>query len=404
MFQRTTAIKKMMAMKARKRVIQGGTSSGKTYGIIPILIDWAIKNERKRITVVAESIPAVKDGAVKIFQDIMVETNRWIDNHWIGNPMEYTFSSGTVIQFKSFDTVGKAKASGKRDMLFLNEGNHIPFEIADALMIRSKQTWIDFNPDAEFWAHTEILQEHNSEFLLLTYEDNEGIPPETLEDLHIKIGKAFHDPNGSWTDPDNVKNAYWRNWVTVYIEGEIGNLQGVIYNNWKQCDNIPPGAELIAYGLDWGFTNDPTAMSAIYRYNGKLYIDQLIYLTGLTNSMIIAEMVRQGVRKDIAIVADSAEPKSIQDLSNAGFYIEPAKKGADSIRAGVDILQEYEIFVTSNSLETIKELRNYKWAVDRAGKTLNVPCDGFNHALDEWRYVALNKLALHQGSGNYSFA
>ena len=145
MFKRTTAINKMMAMTKRKRVIQGGTSSGKTYGIIPILIDYATKNARQRITVVAESIPAVKDGAVKIFKDIMFETNRWIDSHWIGNPMEYTFSNGTIIQFKSFDSVGKAKASGKRDVLFLNEANHISFEIADALMIRSKQTWIDFS-------------------------------------------------------------------------------------------------------------------------------------------------------------------------------------------------------------------------------------------------------------------
>jgi phage terminase large subunit len=229
MFKRTTAINKMMAMTKRKRVIQGGTSSGKTYGIIPILINYATENPRQRITIVAESIPAVKDGAVKIFKDIMFETNRWIESHWIGNPMEYTFGNGTIIQFKSFDSVGKAKASGKRDVLFLNEANHISFEIADALMIRSKQTWIDFNPDNEFWAHTEVMPEHNAEFLLLTYKDNEAIPPETLEDLQIKIEKA-------------KTSDYWKNWCRVYVDGEIGSLQGTVFNNWQQCEIIPTDA------------------------------------------------------------------------------------------------------------------------------------------------------------------
>ena len=157
MFARTTAINKLLAMKARKKVVQGGTSAGKTYGIIPVIIDWAARNERKKITIVAESIPAVKDGAVDIFKNVMIDTDRWVEDRWLGNPMQYTFDNKTVIQFKSFDSVGKAKAAGKRDTLFMNEANHISYPIAHALMIRSKQTWIDFNPDNEFWAHTEVL-------------------------------------------------------------------------------------------------------------------------------------------------------------------------------------------------------------------------------------------------------
>jgi phage terminase large subunit len=379
MFKRTTAINKMMAMTKRKRVIQGGTSSGKTYGIIPILIDYATKNARQRITVVAESIPAVKDGAVKLFKDIMFETNRWIDSHWIGNPMEYTFSNGTIIQFKSFDSVGKAKASGKRDVLFLNEANHISFEIADALMIRSKQTWIDFNPDNEFWAHTEVMPEHNAEFLLLTYKDNEAIPTETLEDLQIKIEKA-------------KTSTYWANWCKVYVDGEIGNLQGTIFENWVQCDNIPTDAEFISYAMDFGFTNDPTAVSSVYRYNGELYIDELIYSTRLTNSDIIAKLKEIGITPQQMIVADSAEPKSIEDIRRAGFRIEGAKKGADSIRNSIDTLQQYKLNVTKRSTNIIKELRNYKWVIDRDGKSTSIPIDSYNHAIDGIRYVALNRL------------
>jgi phage terminase large subunit len=378
-FVYTTAIRKMLAMTQRKRVIQGGTSSGKTYGIIPIIIDKAARTPRLKITVVAESIPAVKDGAVKIFKDIMFDTGRWIESHWIGNPMEYTFSNGSIIQFKSFDSVGKAKASGKRDILFLNEANHISFEIADALMIRSKVTWIDFNPDNEFWAHTEVLPEHNAEFLLLTYKDNEGLPPETLEDLLIKIEKA-------------KTSDYWANWCRVYVDGEIGNLQGSVFENWSQCDEIPKDAEFISYGMDFGFTNDPSTLIAVYRYNNELYLDELIYQTKLTNSDLIAKLKELNVYQHQMIVADSAEPKSIEDIRRAGFRIDGAKKGADSIRNSIDTLQAYKLCVSKRSINLIKELRNYKWVTDKDGKSTSQPIDNYNHAIDAIRYVALNRL------------
>lgn len=389
MFVQTTAIQKMRAMKARKRVVQGGTSSGKTFGIIPILCQYAMTHPRCRITVVAESIPAVKDGAVKIFKDIMFDSGRWFEDCWIGNPMEYTFDNGAIIQFKSFDTVGKAKASGKRDVLFLNEANHIPYEIADALMIRSKETWIDFNPDNEFWVHTEVLQEHNSEFLLLTYRDNEALPPETLEDLLIKIEKA-------------KTSDYWRNWCKVYVDGEVGSLQGTVFQ-FKQVLDIPIEADLIGYGLDWGYSNDPTAMVAVYKCNGELYLEELIYQTNLTNRQIVARMQELNVSKYKRIVADSAEPKSIQDLVDFGFAnVEPAKKGGDSIRASINTLQDYTLNVTASSLNIIKELRNYRWATDNAGKPTNAPIDKYNHALDALRYVALN--CINQPQGNYTLS
>ena len=183
-------------MKARKKVIQGGTSAGKTYAIVPLLIDIAIKKTNYKITIVAETLPAVKEGALDIFKTIMNDTERWVDSEWNASSFIYTFKdTGTRIQFKAFDTVGKAKASGKRDILFINEANHISFDIADTLMIRSRFTYIDFNPDNEFWVHTEVLSSKSSEFLLLTYEDNEGLNSETLEDLIEKKEKAFFNPN-----------------------------------------------------------------------------------------------------------------------------------------------------------------------------------------------------------------
>ena len=359
----------MLKMTARKKVVQGGTSAGKTFGIIPILINKAAKNNRLKITVVAETLPAVKEGALDIFKSIMFETNRWIENNWNASSLTYTFSTGSRIQFKSFDSVGKAKSSGKRDILFLNEANHIPFEIADALMIRSKETWIDFNPDNEFWVHRETLKEHNSEFLLLTYLDNEGCPIETIEDLEIKKEKA-------------KTSSYWSNWCRVYIDGEIGSLDGVIFNNWKPIDKIPNDARLLGYGVDFGYTNDPTAIVEVYKWNDKRIINEICYEKGLTNSQIAKRITTK-----MPAYCDSAEPKSVAELKLNGINAIAVEKGADSIKYGINLIQENDYFVTSQSTNLISELRKYAWDKDkRTGETLNKPIDDFNHAIDSWRY------------------
>ena len=374
-------------MTARKKVVQGGTSAGKTYAIIPILIDRALKEPRLKITVVAETLPAVKEGALDIFINTMFDTNRWIDSNWNASSLTYTFKNRTRIQFKSFDTVGKAKASGKRDILFLNEANTVAFVIADALMIRSKETYIDFNPDNEFWVHTEVLPEPNSEFLLLTYEDNEALPEETLEDLLIKKSKAFHNPNLSddkLFNPENIKNGYWANWWRVYGLGLIGNLEGVIFDSWREVDTIPPNAKLLGYGMDFGYTNDPTTLTAIYEFNNEHYWDELIYETGMLNSDIVRRCKQIGMNG--VIVADSAEPKTIQDLKNGGLKIQEALKGSDSIKFGIDKMQDVVIHITKRSTNLKTELQKYKWATDKDGKSLNVPIDAYNHSIDGIRY------------------
>tara|TARA_R110000796_G_scaffold129486_2_gene245209 strand:- start:2215 stop:3417 length:1203 start_codon:yes stop_codon:yes gene_type:complete len=400
MFKYTTAIKKLRKLKARKKVIQGGTSSGKTYGIIPIEIDYCIKHPKTLTTFVAESIPAVRAGCVKIFKDVMEDTGRWNRERWLGNPMQYTFANGSVIEFRSFPTLGAAKAAGKRDRLFLNEANHIDFLIADALMIRSKDTWIDFNPDSEFWAHTEVLPDHNSEFLLLTYHDNEALPIETLEDLLIKETKAFHDVNKDWKAPDNIKNEYWANWCYVYILGEIGNLQGTIFTSWKQIDSLPPEARLIGYGMDFGYTNDPTTLVAAYKYNDQIIWDEVIYQKGLLNSAIASLMESNEVK--LTTYADSAEPKSIAELRSYGLMVVATQKGADSIMYGVGIMQELDMVVTSRSVNVINELRHYVWATDKSGASMNKPIDNYNHAIDAMRYFCLSHFT-NKSSGEYYY-
>lgn len=373
-------------MTARKKVIQGGTSAGKTYGIIPILINKAIKTERLKITVVAETLPAVKEGALDIFKNVMFDTNRWIDSCWNASSLTYTFTNGTRIQFKSFDTVGKAKASGKRDILFLNEANHIPFEIADTLMIRSKEVWIDFNPDNEFWVHKETLNEHNSEFLLLTYRDNEACPKETIEDLLIKQEKA-------------KTSSYWENWCKVYIDGEIGSLEGVIFDNWKTIDKLPEEARLLGYGLDFGYTNDPTAIIEVYKWNDKRIINEVCYQKELSNSQI-AKLINS----KLPVYCDSAEPKSIAELKRLGVNAYPVTKGTDSINFGIQTMQEQEYLVTSHSTNLISELRKYAWDKDkRTGEKLNKPIDNYNHAIDAVRYHEMETLGIKKNTGRYNF-
>ena len=387
-FVRTTAINKLLKMKARKKVVQGSTSAGKTYGIIPVIIDKAIKNPFFKITVVAETLPAVKEGALDIFKMVMMDTKRWRDECWNASTLTYTFGNMTRIQFKSFDTVGKAKAAGKRDILFLNEANHISFAIADTLMIRSKEIWIDFNPDEPFWAHTEVLTEPNSEFLLLTYEDNEACPAETIEDLQIKMRKAFYDVDGDWNDKANIKSKYWANWCRVYVKGETGVLEGVIFKNYEIIDSIPPEAELLGFGTDFGKGGaDPTTTTAYWYYDGSIIWDEVVYQSQLLDSQHISLLKSSGLDLKKPNYCDNSEPSKIKELVRAGIKAEGPKK--ETIDYGLGLIQDRLFKVTARSRNIIEELRKYKYDDD------NMPIDAFNHCIDNARYFYVAKFGAN---------
>lgn len=391
-FIRTTAINKILKLRRFVRGVQGGTSAGKTYAILPILIDVAAKSPFSEISVVAESIPHLKRGAMKDFKKIMFETGRWFEERWNATDFKYTFANGSVIEFFSADNDAKLRGA-RRDWLYMNESNNMSFHAYTELASRTKKgVYLDWNPTNPFWFHDELLNDTDVDFLIINYLDNEACPESALNFILKAKEKA------------STGSSFWTNWYRVYGLGEIGSLDGVVFNNWEPCESIPKEAEFIAYGLDWGFTNDPTALIEAYRYDGKIYVNELLYQTKLTNGEIIARLKAYGVHSSRAIVADSAEPKSIADVSNAGFYIEAARKGPDSIKASIDRLQQYEIRVTKNSLNLIKELRQYRWAKDREGRALNAPEDIMNHAIDALRYIGLNKLSQFENSGNYSFA
>jgi phage terminase large subunit len=317
-FRRTTAITKIRKLKARKKVIQGGTSAGKTFGILPILIDLATKTDRLEISVVSESIPHLRRGAMKDFIKIMSETGRYLDSRWNRSLLTYNFANGSYIEFFSADQEGRLRGA-RRNILYVNEANNIPFDAYHQLAIRtSGDIYMDFNPTMQFWAHTEVLADNDAELLVLNYQDNEALPETIKHDIEQARERGKTSP-------------YWANWWKVYGLGEIGNLQGVVFNNWEQCDNMPESYKWKAYGLDWGYTNDPTAVIEVCEFDGKLWLNEILYEKGLTNADIAKKI--EGF-KGQELVADSAEPKSIEDLRRHGFRIRACQKGRDSVRAG----------------------------------------------------------------------
>lgn len=388
MFQRTTAINKILKLQKFIKGIQGGTSAGKTFGILPILIDTAIKETGVDVSVVAESIPHLKRGAIKDFHKIMQSTGRWRDSNWNGSDFKYRFSNGSTIEFFSSDSDAKLRGA-RRDYLYMNEANNQTFNAFNELAARTKKgVYLDWNPTNEFWFHEHLINDKDVDFIILTYLDNEACPESAVNFINKAKEKS-------------ATSDYWDNWYKVYGLGLIGSLQGAIFE-FNQVDSIPKEAEFISYAIDWGFTNDPTALIEAYRYNGELYINELIYQTGLTNSDIITKLKELNINKTHSIVADSAEPKSIEDLKRAGYNIKGAEKGKDSIMNSIVTLKDYKINVTKYSVNLIKELRGYVWERDKEGKNLNCPIDFNNHAIDALRYVALNKLRKKQGF-NYRF-
>lgn len=379
MLQRTTAQAKIAKLRKRIRIVRGGTSASKTFTIVPFLIDYAVKNPLAEISIVAETIPHLKRGALRDFLKIMDMIGMYEPENFNKSSLVYTFSNGAYIEFFSADAESKLRGA-RRDVLFVNECNNITWEAYYQLAIRTRRfIYLDYNPVAEFWVDTELINDNDADFVVLTYKDNEALDQSIVKEIEKAKEKA-------------QTSSYWANWWNVYGLGNIGSLQGTIFENWEQCDTIPTDAEFISYGMDFGFTNDPTTLIALYRYNSELYVNELIYETRLTNSDIIAKLQQLGVTRQQMIVADSAEPKSIEDIRRAGYRIEGAKKGADSIRNSIDTLQGFKLNVTKSSVNLIKELRNYKWVTDNDGKYTSKPIDSYNHAIDAIRYVALNRL------------
>ncbi len=384
MLKRTTAINKILALKKRIKIIQGGTSAGKTFGILPILIDKAAKKGGLEISVVAESIPHLRRGALRDFLKVMKWTNRFVDERYNKSLLKYEFANGSFIEFFSADDSKKLRG-GRRNILYINECNQISFESFLEMSIRTKdEVFLDYNPTAEFWVQTELEEQEDAEKIILTYKDNEALDVGIVDQIEKNIKKA-------------ETSNYWKSWVDVYVKGLMGKLEGIVFSNWKQIDTIPKEARLVGIGMDFGYTNDPTSCIEIYKHNEKRILNEIVYQTGMLNSDIAKKLP-----KDVPVYADSAEPKSIADIQRYGITIKGVTKGRDSINYGIDVMQRENYLVTSNSTNLIKELRSYCWDTDKTGKRLNKPIDNYNHAIDAVRYHEMETLGMNKNYGSYN--
>ncbi|WP_295711001.1 PBSX family phage terminase large subunit [Mucilaginibacter sp.] len=359
-------------------VNQGGTSSGKTYAITQVLLCLACQTAKLVITIVGQDIPNLKAGALR--DALSIYNNSTALKSAVKNYNKtdriFEFHNGTIMEFKSYSDAQDAK-SGKRDYLFINEANGITYAVYQELALRTrKRIYIDYNPNTGFWVHEHLIGRPDVQLIISDHRHN----PFLDKSIREKI--------------EGLKKIDIELWK-VYARGLTGKITGLIFSNWYVCDQISADAKLIGIGLDFGFTNDETACLEVYLQNGELWVNELFYQTGLTNIDIAAKLKGTGVSRKTEIIADSAEPKSIEEFKRMGWYITGAKKGPDSINNSIDILKRYKINVTRASVNLRKELDRYKWRVDKSGKTINEAVDSYNHLIDALRYVALNKLKVN---------
>lgn len=358
-------------------VNQGGTNSGKTYAILQVLFCLAAQQSNQVITITGQDIPHLRSGALRDALGIYSGSVQLAKKIQAYNKSDriFKFYNGTIIEFKSYADAQDAK-SGKRDYLFVNEANGINWEIYSELALRTRQRiYIDYNPNSAFWVHDNLLGQPGVQLIISDHRHNPF------------IGQRVRDKIESLKEKDEKR---WR----VYARGLTGQVNGLVFDNWHICETIPSGGRFVAAGLDFGFSNDETGCIEVYKQNGELWINELLYEKGLTNPDISRKLVDAGLPKNVEIIADSAEPKSIEELRRLGWNVFPAKKGRDSIKNSIDILRRFKMNITRGSTNLRDELSRYKWKTERSGRFINETVDTCNHLIDPLRYIALNKLKI----------
>lgn len=365
--------KHLVRSSKRITVEQGGTRSGKTYNILLwIIFNYTDKNKGHTITICRKTFPSLRASVMRDFFEILRNHQLYYEEYHNKSSHEY-YLNGNLVEFISLDQPQKIRGR-KRQMLYINEANELYYEDWQQLIFRTEgKVILDYNPSDTFhWIYDKVIPRDDCDFYQTTYKDNTFLEPAIREEI-----ERLRD-----TDND-----YWR----VYGLGERGMSRAAVFQFGTM--SIPQEATLLAYGLDFGFTNDPSAMVQVYKSGDYLYIDELFYQTGMTNGDISNRLRDLGLDRRAEIFADSAEPKSIEELHRFGWNVKPTQKGADSVNAGIDMLKRHKIFITSRSKNLEKELQNYKWVEDKNGNLLNKPIDAFNHAIDALRYATYNKLS-----------
>jgi phage terminase large subunit len=409
MIKATTALNKILGLKKRIKVIQGGQGAGKTYSILMMLIDYASAVEKQDIYIASKELSKMRTTVIKDFKNIMFGFGLFNPHKWNKSTNTYEFKNGSVINFLGLDKedIGKGLRS---DMVFVNEANKVPYETFRELTSRARRVIVDYNPNSEFWVHTEVLDRDDADFLILTYKDNEFLSKEEVAEIELNRTRAYFDPTlpeGEIDKADNIKNKYYLNKWLIYGKGVVGANPNRIffwntidYREYKKLD-VPK-----FYGVDWGAV-DPFAVVECKYYDGALYLHELNYKSenqireGLSASMntrlknedegLIKWLFSKfAIEKQRPIICDNNRPEKIKTLRKMGYgYALATTKGKGSILSGIDLLSGIDVYYTSTSKNISFEQRNYARKVDRYGVILEEPEDEYNHTMDAIRYVAL---------------
>jgi phage terminase large subunit len=360
--------------RSNKKIVveQGGTRSGKTYNILLwIIFHYCAKHTGQTITIARKTFPAVRSSVMRDFFDILKQHQLYNEDYHNKSNSEYILN-GNLVEFVSLDQPQKIRGR-KRDLAFLNEANELTFEDWQQIVFRTNgRIILDYNPSDSFhWIYDRVIPREDADFYQTTYRDNPFLDATIVAEIERLKQTDEH---------------YWR----VYGLGERGTNRAQVFQ-FTTYQQLPPQAKFLSYGLDFGFTNDPSALVACYQWGDNLYFQEVLYSTNLTNQDLSQMFTKFEVGRYDEVFADSSEPKSIEELHRMGFNVKPTAKGADSVNAGIDMLKRYKLHVNGSNLT--KEMENYKWLEDKNGNLLNKPEDKYNHAIDALRYGVWNKLS-----------
>jgi len=376
-------------------VIRGGQGASKTISIIQLLIQ-SLCSSTKEATILSSELSKMKRTVIRDYKKICKDWGVLENEHDFNkSESKHEYFNGSYLDFLGADVNDVGKGF-RRDILYINEADKMDVDTAVQFISRAGLTIIDYNPDNLFWGD-DYINENN--FITLTFEDNEYLADSEVKSILDYKQKGFFNtslPTENIFTDGNIKNKYWSNKWRVYGLGMVGNLDGVIFDNWSIIHNVPSDARLIGIGLDFGYTNDPTAIVEVYKYNDKRILNEVAYRTGMLNHDIAKILP-----KNTFIYADSAEPKSIEEIRRTGVNILPVTKGADSIIYGIQTMQTQEYLITSKSKNVINEFQKYIWSKDKNGDTNNKPIDNYNHAIDAIRYHEMMSLGLKRTFGIY---
>lgn len=371
MLKSTTALKKISSLKKKIKVVQGGQGAGKTIAILLIVINHAALHKDKEIIIASAELTKMRLTVIKDFIKLMKDADLYNESSFIAGTL-YRFPNGSFIKFIGLDKEDVGKGF-RGDVFFLNEGDKTDFETYREIASRFKNIYIDFNPNVEFWVHREIVTRDDCDFLKLTFLDNEMLDEHERSEI-LRYKQLGYDDKG------NIINKYWANKWRVYGLGEIGGIDGCVFEDWEIINELPKEARLLYYGCDFGFAVSKFAVVGIYQYNGSFILHELVYKTDLTNQKAAIEMKSNGYVNGVLVYCDSAEPKSIQELFEAGITAIPCESKQDIKPFAIQKLNTKTFFVTKNSINLIDELRQLVWE-EKTGKIKKSNNDHLTDAL-----------------------